>query len=305
MARRWFGGNCAAGSSKNFTSGNVAFLTGVFPLKVNFGVRGGPIMVPVGECIYLCALLGVMVVFLRTGGPSLFVFWEQIIEWRMHLALQERPTQEVPEPVFAKVWAIIREAVWSGQSLSWQMRELGSLLMESHLTEVNRGHFLKALSWRVFVVSAFALLVRVILLFTVSSFSGMDLLHLGLAWGISVGFLGGVVFYFPRPWFWDGDLTWEGESFLTSLFLGKVDDGSPISDAWRKLCEKEVLTGVPLRESRELLLEVWVERNKIISEQKRKTFEDFLPAGEFLFLGIPTLLILWTPCQFLWGFVAS
>lgn len=257
------------------------------------------------ELFYFILLLVVLpIIEGEKGSPTLFTLWEHLINWRITLALGDREGDR-GEAIFGKCWVYLEEASWRGISLVWHLRHFGCLLREAHMIDVHRRQCFKALRIRILTVNGFALLARGILLSTGHSIPGLDFLFLSLAWCISIAFLGVFSIYYPRSWFWEDDLTEEGSRYLSALFLGRTDGNTAIEMNLQRISQKEVMTGIPLRDSREVLLELWSEKNNIVNHQERKSYEEFLPIGEFFFLGIPSILILLTPCRFLWDAIAS
>ncbi len=196
------------------------------------------------------------------------------------------------------VIACVQEATFNGRSARFALQEIAAQLLREHGHQVHKTRVLSLLVSRISFTFIFSSVARfvVLLYFPLSrALYIYDFIMIMLAMILSLVFFEGIERLFPKSWFWDSSYQEQGKRCVRALLLGDVHENLSIFPQWLRLQERELMSGQSFHATKEIFLRFWMGSEEIESQKRRMLFEDYLPAVEFLCLGLIALLLLGLP----------
>lgn len=231
---------------------------------------------------------------------SFLPLMEAILHLRLQMTLYNPDLASVE---CGELNSLMKESCFRGNALEFPIQCIHEQLQkeEEYRLETQRIHSVVLLRICFFLILNFS--VRIFLSFNFNSFStAADRICVVCGVFSVLSYLWIAKRYYPKSWFYEGAFAEKGLLWMRALFLGELTGNSPVYESWKRLEEKERVFGMSLLAAKRALLGIWRTQEDMEYRKRLRLFEDYIPAMEFLCLGLGSFLILVNPIMGQIGF---
>lgn len=187
----------------------------------------------------------------------------------------------------------IEECSYLGKPYTIALEEVFRQFVQEEKYQLSKKRFFSVIQSRIYGLWILSFTLRIVLLRGSSSQIFLDSFSIHFASFILVfSYFYALIKLYPKSWFFQQGFTSKAKVWLEALFLKNLEGPSPILSLWKQTEEEEMLYGRSMLHAKEALIRRWAFQEEIAFKKILSNYQDWIPAAEFLGLGLMVCLLL-------------